>query len=682
VDRLRLEQRGLAVRPRQVIAVWPFSTRRIRTLEWLSGARCSAFPLHWTQASAFCGRRYQPVLQWLAKVLQRPYRVIGDGFVAAMHSGSAWPFSIVIDDVGIYYDASRPSGLEQMIAQHAKLQLGTTQEAMALLRRVVSGRITKYNDAPLELPPDLAPVKNRRRVLVVDQAIDSPSVVMGLAGKRSFVQMLAAAVSENPGAEIWLKSPYSANETRTPGYLTAVDLPESVCRITADVNPFVLLEHVDSVYTVSSQLGFEALLTGVPVRVFGMPFYAGWGLTIDAQANVRRTARPSLAAVFDAAYLRYARYLNPVTHERGSLSDVIDCIELQRSVKKRLSDIGPLVGVGFSLWKRRFARPFLEAGGQVARWCDPDRTGETKTAIALWGAAPRPPALPPASRIVRMEDGFIHSSGLGSDLSAPHSQVIDRQGLYFDPRSPNDLTDLVNHYPFSEDLLERAEALRILFCQNGITKYNLGRSAPTWKAPVGRCLILVPGQVADDASVRYGSPNVRTVDELLQVVRSARPDAYIVYKPHPDVLSGNRKGLVEASQLCDKVDTCSDILSLIEISNEVHTLSSLAGFDALLRNKRVCTYGMPFYAGWGLTDDAAGAIPWRSRKVSLRELVAAALILYPLYWDWELGIFSTPEAVVKQLSGPAARAQQQVRGQWLRPLVKAARWLRNVAMYR
>ncbi|MDR5671096.1 capsular biosynthesis protein, partial [Burkholderia cenocepacia] len=88
---------------------------------------------------------------------------------------------------------------------------------------------------------------------------------------------------------------------------------------------------------------------------------------------------------------------------------------------------------------------------------------------------------------------------------------------------------------------------------------------------------------------------------------------------------------------------------------EVHTLSSLAGFDALLRGKMVCTYGLPFYAGWGLTDDDLAPLPWRDRVLSLDMLVAGALLRYPLYWDWHLHLYTTPEAVVGQLSAAAAR---------------------------
>ena len=80
-----------------------------------------------------------------------------------------------------------------------------------------------------------------------------------------------------------------------------------------------------------------------------------------------------------------------------------------------------------------------------------------------------------------MEDGFIHSLGLGSDLSPPYSQVMDRVGIYFDTKNNNELFNLLNSYNFEECLLFRAFRLRQLIVETGITKYNLGRKSPVWQ---------------------------------------------------------------------------------------------------------------------------------------------------------------------------------------------------------
>jgi len=168
-------------------------------------------------------------------------------------------------------------------------------------------------------------------------------------------------------------------------------------------------------------------------------------------------------------------------------------------------------------------------------------------------------------------------------------------------------------------------------------------------------VVLVPGQVEDDASIALGCTGIRTNLKLLEAVRAARPHAFIIYKPHPDVVSGNRKGRLAVSaarQYADWVETKASIVSCIAACDELHTMTSLSGFDALLRGKRVVTYGQPFYAGWGLTEDRCQdgpAFARRTRRLSLDELVAGALLKYPIYWDWDLKGYTTCMAVLHRI---------------------------------
>jgi len=71
------------------------------------------------------------------------------------------------------------------------------------------------------------------------------------------------------------------------------------------------------------------------------------------------------------------------------------------------------------------------------------------------------------------------------------------------------------------------------------------------------------------------------------------------------------------------------ISDLYDVVDEVHTLTSQAGFEALLRGKSVTTYGGPFYAGWGLTADRHAFA--RRHAVPLETLVWGALMRYPRY---------------------------------------------------
>jgi capsular polysaccharide export protein len=161
----------------------------------------------------------------------------------------------------------------------------------------------------------------------------------------------------------------------------------------------------------------------------------------------------------------------------------------------------------------------------------------------------------------------------------------------------------------------------------------------------------VPGQVEDDASIQFGCDGVRTNLGLLKAARQAHPDAFIVYKPHPDVMASNRVGnlkRIDAQAYADHVETDLSVISCIEVADVIHTMTSLAGFDALLRGKKVVVYGRPFYSGWGLTDDRL-VIERRQRDLSLDELVAGTLLHYPVYWDRDLKGYTNCEAALHKI---------------------------------
>ena len=148
--------------------------------------------------------------------------------------------------------------------------------------------------------------------------------------------------------------------------------------------------------------------------------------------------------------------------------------------------------------------------------------------------------------------------------------------------------------------------------------------------------------------------------ELLAAARALESDAWIIYKPHPDVEAGHRKGHVpdhEVLRHADAIDRESSIASLIARVDALHVITSLAGFEALLRGKQVTAHGQPFYAGWGLTRDLAPANPRRTRHRSLDELVAAALIGYPRYVDPVTRLPCSPELLINRIAVGQARVR-------------------------
>lgn len=592
-----------------------------------------------------------------------PFVALEDGFLRSLGLGVQGypPFAIVYDDIGIYYDTTRPSRLEYLILTTTLTaeQLAQAEEAMSKIKEY---RLSKYNQAPDFInQQSQSPI-----VLVVDQTFGDMAIKYGQAAPHTFTTMLEAAISENPNAEIWVKiHPDVLSGKKKGNFASFSSYPKNVHFFTEDVNPISLLQAVEKVYCVTSQMGFEALMLGKTVITFGVPWYAGWGLTDDRHSAIaklkseqRRTKR-NLLALFYAAYFSYSRYINPNNGERGSIFDVIDYLHRAKTLNDQLR--GDLYCVGMSLWKQAVIKPFFKLPSCHLHFVRSQKKLEKRplapnSRLLVWGNG-KPELLTFAKQhnlpILRMEDGFIRSVGLGSNLVAPISLVIDDLGIYFNAQTPSRLEYILQNHIFSSQDLVKAKRLRTQLIMGRIGKYNVGHTAYQ-VSKTTRKIILVPGQVEDDASIQTGSLEIKTNLALLEKVRTLNPEAYIIYKPHPDVVSGNRKGAIPSHQvkmLADEVVETANILECIEQADEVHTITSLAGFEALLRYKEVHCYGSPFYAHWGLTKDHAKlkSPERRTRKLILEELISAVLVYYPLYIDPQKQHFIYAERAIQLL---------------------------------
>ena len=135
-------------------------------------------------------------------------------------------------------------------------------------------------------------------------------------------------------------------------------------------------------------------------------------------------------------------------------------------------------------------------------------------------------------------------------------------------------------------------------------------------------------------SIKYGCSNPVTNLELIQNAREENEDAFIIYKPHPDTLTGIRKAKSTLSQwkeYVNEVDTTNRLDSLIKFSNHIYTITSLSGFEALMYGKKVTCFGSPFYSGWGLTDDRDVRDKKVKQKLSIEQLFYATYVEYPVY---------------------------------------------------
>ena len=580
--------------------------------------------------------------QKLAQKHHKSMCLLEDGFLRSVGLGTEPPYSIVVDTSGIYYDATSASDCESLIQQSLSAeQVDRAQRLIALWREA---GVSKYNHLP-DYMGDLP----ASYVLVADQTDGDASIRYGLASAESFKVMLETAIINHPESIVLVKIHPDVFAGRKKGHfdLEALRQHPRIKVLAEDVHPVSLIRQAQAIYTVTSQMGFEGLLWGKPVYTFGMPFYAGYGLTIDALEAPKRRDAVTIEQLVHAALIAYPRYIHPETSQRCEIEDLLVWMALQRQQRSRF--IGKSVcAVGFSRWKKPFVRDFFD-GAMVSFTSRLSDVPVATDYTVVWGNRPVEDC---SGELVRIEDGFLRSVGLGADLIRPLSWVIDERGIYYDATRSSDLEHIYQHHAFDEALCQRAAALRERIVRANLTKYNVGAGA--WQRPPeasDKVVILVPGQVESDASIKFGSPVIQRNIDLLKAVRSANPDAYILYKPHPDVLAGLRQqGDSEdaASHWCDEVVTDCSMGELLSLVDEVHVLTSLAGFEALLRAKRVVTYGQPFYAGWGLTDDKY-PVDRRTRRLSLDELIAGALIVYPTYVSGVTRRFTTAERILDEL---------------------------------
>lgn len=575
-----------------------------------------------------------------------PVLSVEDGFLRSVGLGADEPpLSLIVDDLGIYFDAETPSRLEVLIP--TALSEAQIIRARALQASWREERVSKYNNARIEACSLPQPC-----VLVADQTKGDASL-QG-AGDADFERMLQAALDEHPQSTVVVKVHPDVVAGRKQGHfdLAALSKRPRVQVISRNVHPAELLSEVQAVYVMTSQLGFDALLWDVPVRTFGMPFYAGWGLTEDARPAPARRKPVNLEQLVHAALVEYPRYVDPESGHACEPEVVLSWLGLQRRMRSRLPE--NLHMFGFSNWKRPLVADFFN--GSSIRFSDQLRQADKTAPIVSWGCAHDSALADKNSHthIGRVEDGFLRSVGLGAKKVRPLSWVFDDLGIYYDATRPSRLEHNLQNDPCSPALLHRAGALREAICAAGVTKYNL--PGTQWKRPAGvNKVILVPGQVESDASIRYGAHRIRRNLDLLRAVRERHPQAWLLYKPHPEVVAGTRKrGEDEelTADWCNQVVGDVPFHQLLQEVDEVHVLTSQSGFEALLRGIPVTTYGQPFYAGWGLTTDE-GMHPdvqaRRSRRLSLDELVAGTLINYPIYVSRITQKFTTPERTLLEL---------------------------------
>lgn len=275
----------------------------------------------------------------LSKKSDASYIALEDGFIRSIEPGPDQPpLSLVVDRMGVHYDATAISELEVLITRstynYDESRLTRAARGVQLLRKHA---VSKFNHAPYmsETELGLDPARRAGRVLVIDQTAGDAAIGFGHATSTSFVRMLKAARTENRGAEIVVKLHPEVVSGRKRGHLAHVRDDANTTVLRDNVNPWSLIEAVDKVYVVTSQVGLEAILAEREVVCFGAPFYAGWGLTDDRIAVERRSTTPTREQLFAAIYFDYSRYVSPSVCREISFEEAVDWIVTNQDRRSR-----------------------------------------------------------------------------------------------------------------------------------------------------------------------------------------------------------------------------------------------------------------------------------------------------------------------------------------------------------
>ncbi|WP_161974920.1 capsular polysaccharide biosynthesis protein [Bacillus timonensis] len=621
-----------------------------------------------------------------------------DGFVRSVDlgAGHSLPMSIVADKQGLYFNSQEPSELEMILQTYDfKKHPELIEKAKANIEKLIHTRVSKYNHVGPINVKKIYGEKTKKRILVIGQVEEDASIKYGCDREITNNDLVWAAYNENPDAEII----YKPHPDVLTGHRDIVSNPKDVAHIAKVVTePLSLvdaLQTIDHVYTITSLSGFEALMRGIDVTCFGMPFYAGWGLTDDRQKNTRRTRKLTIEELFAGAYLLYPKYMSLETNELVDCEEAINelvekiksiraqeeevfkekLLEKRKKMKKPYEEVGgnwkdtdkPIAFMfGFNPWKREHMSHFFPEyrTAFVFGKADLDKLlpfmiDKTDFVFIVWGFKEldeiREYAEEKGIKLLRAEDGFVRSLGLGAGHNLPMSIVADEKTLYFDSRGPSQLEHILQTYDFESDpeLIETAKRNMEKLIYTGISKYN--HVGPTDIEKIygkkTKKRILVIGQVEEDASIKYGCNREITNNDLVWAAYRENPDAEIIYKPHPDVLTGHRNMVSDPMAVSHISKVVTDPLSLVDslkTIDHVYTITSLSGFEALIRGISVTCFGSPFYAGWGLTDDRQKN-DRRTRKLTIEQLFAGAYLLYPRYISLETNKLIDCEQTIDEL---------------------------------
>ena len=317
----------------------------------------------------FSGKR----AKFFSRLLRVSPEFLEDGFISYVDRKFK-ALSVVADRRSIYYNAYNETDLDLLIkASDSNNQYSTDK----LIRLYTESNVSKYNSEK-----DFIGVLPSKYILVIDQVNGDLSVKYGMANHASFKQMLKAALEDFPNHKVIIKIHPDINIRKKRGYFILKDIAKNprIQIIAENCHPIRLITEADAVYTVTTSY-FEALIHGKMVKCFGMPFYAGWGLTEDVLPAPKRRGNVSLSQLIYAALIKYPIYRDPETDKRTTVYKTIEYIRFQRMMRARFPTI--IYAYGFSSWKKTILQSFTQ--GSKLIFINKFEDAPFNSTLIVWG---------------------------------------------------------------------------------------------------------------------------------------------------------------------------------------------------------------------------------------------------------------------------------------------------------
>lgn len=271
--------------------------------------------------------------------------LLEDGFIRSVGLGVRHerPCSLIVAREALHFEADRPSDLRAGLMAWRPSEAARARAAR--LRRILTEQeVTKYNlgDAAESGLPETP----KTRVLVAGQVERDASLRFGGGLVGGNLALLRAARARWPDACVV----YKPHPDVVAGYRRDAALRAETDALADAVVPQAsagqALDWAEVVETMTSQLGFEALLRGKRVVCHGAPFYGELGLTEDL-APRRPALSVSLEDLISVALLAYPLYVDPWSRIPAPPEVVIEALVQARRKPQPVLE---------RLWKRGVSR--------------------------------------------------------------------------------------------------------------------------------------------------------------------------------------------------------------------------------------------------------------------------------------------------------------------------------------